>query len=227
MSKRVVYNPIFNHVQGKYSLKDEDGHATPITFKEMAASGRKTLQIGESRKRNLNQLPYSQKELDHQAKFKVAQANAIAALKDSTLKSAFADEFKAALTAGTTKATTLRGFAFTKYYTDPAYVPTPNPEGSGTTGSGSNPARQYTISVTSANTAQGTVSGGGTYSEGSRITVTATPKTGYAFDRWSDGSTQASRSIQVTQNLTLTATFKTATDSGGGSTSSGDEENYL
>ena len=223
MSKRVVYNPIFNHIQGKYSLKDEDGHATPITFKEMAASGHKTLQIGESRKRNLNQLPYSQKELDHQAKFKVAQANAIAALKDSALKSAFADEFKAALTAGTTKATTLRGFAFTKYYTDPAYVPTPNPEGSGT-GSGTNPARQYTISVTSANTAQGTVSGGGTYSEGSRITITATPKTGYAFDRWSDGSTQASRSIQVTQNLTLTATFKTATTSGDGS---GDEETYM
>ena len=226
MSKRVVYNPIFNHIQGKYSLKDEDGHATPITFKEMAASGHKTLQIGESRKRNLNQLPYSQKELDHQAKFKVAQANTIAALKDSTLKSAFSDEFKAALTAGTTTATTLRGFAFTKYYENPAYVPTP--DGNGTSsGSGTNPNRQYTISVTSANPAQGTVSGGGTYSEGSRVTITATPKSGYAFDRWSDGSTLATRSIQVSQNLTLTATFKTATSDGGGSTEGDGGDTFL
>lgn len=222
MSKRVVFNPIFQHIQGKYSLKDEDGHATPITFKEMSASGRKTLQIGESRKRNLNQLPYSQKELDHQAKFKVAQANTSAALKDPSLKSAFADEFKAALTAGTTTATTLRGFTFTKYYADPAYVPTPAPAGSGTTGSGTNPSRQYTISVTSANTDQGTVTGGGTYSEGSRITLTATPKQGYAFDKWSDGATTATRNITVSQNLTLTATFKTAT--GGGTGGNGDEE---
>lgn len=84
----------------------------------------------------------------------------------------------------------------------------------GTSGSGSEGTRQYTISVSSANTAQGTVTGGGTYSEGSRITITATPKSGYVFDKWSDGVTTASRSIQVSQNLTLTASFKTATSSG-------------
>ena len=211
MSKRVVFNPIIQHIQGKYSLKDEDGHATPITFKEMSASGRKTLQIGESRKRNLNQKPYSQKELAHQAKFKIAQAQTSAALKDPAQKSALADEFKAALKAGTTDATTLRGFAVTKFYDNPAYVPTPD-------GGGTTPNRQYTISATSANTAQGTVTGGGTYSEGSRVTLTATPKQGYAFDKWSDGVTTPSRNITVSQNLTLTATFKTAT------TGSGDEE---
>lgn len=72
------------------------------------------------------------------------------------------------------------------------------------------------------NAGQGTVTGGGTYSEGSRITITATPKSGYAFDKWSDGVTTASRSIQVSQNLTLTASFKTAT--GGGTGAGGDGE---
>lgn len=94
--------------------------------------------------------------------------------------------------------------------------------GSGTSGSGTNTNRQYTISVSSANTTQGTVTGGGTFSEGSRITLTATPKSGYAFDKWSDGVTTATRNIQVSQNLTLTATFKAATSDGGGGSTEGD-----
>lgn len=211
MSKRVVFNPIFQHIQGKFSLKDEDGCPTPVTFKEMTSSGHRVLQIGESRKRDLNQKPYSQKELAHQAKFKIAQAQTSAALKDPAQKAALADEFKAALKAGTTDATTLRGFAFTKFYDNAEYVPTPD-------SGGTNSTRQYTINATSANTEQGTVTGGGTFSEGSRVTLTATPKSGYAFDKWSDGVTTPSRNIQVTQNLTLTATFKTATSG------SGDEE---
>lgn len=218
MSKRVVFNPIFQHIQGKYTIKDEDGCPTPVTFKEMTSSGHRVLQIGESRKRNLDQKPYSANELAHQAKFKIAQAQTSAALKDPAQKAALADEFKAALKAGTTDATTLRGFAFTKFYDNAEYVPTPNPDNGGT-GNTPNPNRQYTISVSSANTAQGTVTGGGTYSEGSRVTVTATPKSGYAFDKWSDGVTTPSRNITVSQNLTLTATFKTATTGG-----SGDEE---
>ena len=94
------------------------------------------------------------------------------------------------------------------------------------TGGGTNNNRQYTISVSSANTTQGTVTGGGTFSEGSRVTITATPKSGYQFDKWSDGVTTASRYITVSNNLTLTASFKTAT--GGGTGGSGDEEeNYM
>lgn len=97
-----------------------------------------------------------------------------------------------------------------------------NSGGSGSSGSsGGSTSRQYTISATSANTAQGTVTGGGTFSEGSRITVTATPKAGFAFDKWSDGVTTASRNITVSQNLTLTATFKTAS---GGTGAGGDGE---
>ena len=102
---------------------------------------------------------------------------------------------------------------------------TPSGGGSTNTGGGST-NRQYTISVTSANTAQGTVTGGGTYAEGSRITVTATPKSGFAFDKWSDGSTTASRNITVSQNLSLTASFKAAEQSGGGNTSSGDDDDF-
>ena len=98
-----------------------------------------------------------------------------------------------------------------------------SPDGGGNTSGGGSSSRQYTISATSANTAQGTVTGGGTFSEGSRITLTATPKSGYVFDKWSDGVTTASRNITVSQNLTLTATFKTAS-SGGGTGGSGDEE---
>lgn len=70
--------------------------------------------------------------------------------------------------------------------------------------------RQYTITATSADTTRGTVTGGGTFSEGSRITLAATAKTGYTFDRWSDGVTTASRTVNVSQNLSLTATFRTA-----------------
>lgn len=98
---------------------------------------------------------------------------------------------------------------------DPDNEPT-DPNGSGSNGSnssnGSNDQNQnlngqYTISVISANTAQGTVSGGGTFTSGSRIQIVATPKSGYAFDKWSDGNTAATRQHTVSQNLNLTAQF--------------------
>lgn len=82
--------------------------------------------------------------------------------------------------------------------------------------------RQFTVTAVSADTAKGTVTGGGTFSEGSRITLTATPKGGYAFDRWSDGVTTATRTVVVSETKTLTATFKVATETGGE-----DEENYM
>ena len=105
---------------------------------------------------------------------------------------------------------------------------TPNGGGSngGQQSGGTNTNRQYTLSVTSANTNQGTVTGGGTYSEGSRVNVTATPKSGYQFDKWSDGNTSASRTINVTQNLSLTAQFKAVT-SGGGSNDDDDDPAFI
>ena len=84
--------------------------------------------------------------------------------------------------------------------------------------------RQYTLSVTSANTAQGTVTGGGTYSEGSRVNITATPKSGYQFDKWNDGNTSSTRTIQVSKNESFVAQFKATEQTGGDGTSTGDED---
>ena len=80
-----------------------------------------------------------------------------------------------------------------------------------------------TLTVRSANESQGSVSGGGTFDEGSTQTVQATPKTGFAFDKWSDGSTQNPRTVKLTSDLTLTASFKTATTGGGDQGSGGDQ----
>lgn len=57
-------------------------------------------------------------------------------------------------------------------------------------------------------TGGGTVTGGGTYEEGTSVTIKATPHEGYRFVSWSDGNTNASRSITVKANKTLTATFE-------------------
>ena len=89
---------------------------------------------------------------------------------------------------------------------------------------GGSTSRQYTLSVTSANTAQGTVTGGGTYSEGSRVNITATPKSGYQFDKWSDGNASSTRTIQVSKNESFVAQFKAAEQTGGDGTSTGDED---
>ncbi len=69
------------------------------------------------------------------------------------------------------------------------------------------PVVTYTITVTSADETQGTVSGGGTYNEGATATITAIPKSGYTFAQWSDGNADNPRAITVTSDLTLTATF--------------------
>ena len=89
----------------------------------------------------------------------------------------------------------------------------------GTTGQ----TKKRTLTVRSANESQGSVSGGGTFDEGSTQTVQATPKTGFAFDKWSDGSTQNPRTVKLTSDLTLTASFKTATTGGGDQGSGGDQ----
>lgn len=98
--------------------------------------------------------------------------------------------------------------------------------GGGTQGSGTdsgNTSRQYTLTVTSADTAQGTVSGGGTYSEGSRVNISATPKAGYQFDKWNDGNTSATRTVNVSKNESFVAQFK-VTDSTENPGGDGDED---
>ena len=103
-----------------------------------------------------------------------------------------------------------------------------NPGNPSNPGSPSNPGgttqpKKHTLTVRSANESQGSVSGGGTFDEDSTQTVQATPKTGFAFDKWSDGSTQNPRTVKLTSDLTLTASFKTATTGGGDQGSGGDQ----
>ena len=70
----------------------------------------------------------------------------------------------------------------------------------------------YTVTATADPTAGGTVTGGGSYSAGNTATVTATPKSGWHFTGWFDGSNKvssdASYSFTVTGNVTLTAKFE-------------------
>lgn len=66
----------------------------------------------------------------------------------------------------------------------------------------------YSIQVNSNNTTWGTVTGSGTYSEGTQVNIAATAKAGYRFVRWSDGNTQASRTITVTGIAKYTAYFE-------------------
>ena len=64
-----------------------------------------------------------------------------------------------------------------------------------------------TITTTSNNESYGTVEGGGSYSLGDQVTLTATPFTGYRFDHWQDGNTNNPRTITVTADATYVAYF--------------------
>ena len=61
---------------------------------------------------------------------------------------------------------------------------------------------QYTITLQGDNC---TLNGGGTYYEGTTVEISCVPNTGYYFVRWSDGNTNATRTITVTEDITLTA----------------------
>ncbi len=67
--------------------------------------------------------------------------------------------------------------------------------------------KMYTVAVSANNSSYGTVEGGGSVVHGSTATITATPKTGYKFVKWSNGSTNATETITVTSDLSLTAEF--------------------
>ena len=67
---------------------------------------------------------------------------------------------------------------------------------------------QYTITVLPNDPALGTVTGGGTYPQGSTIEISATPFENVAFRGWDDGNTDNPRSITITSNMTFTALFE-------------------
>lgn len=66
----------------------------------------------------------------------------------------------------------------------------------------------YTITVLSNDEEMGYVSGGGIYQYGEQATFSATAREGYHFTHWSDGSTEATRSISITGDATYTAYFE-------------------
>ena len=66
---------------------------------------------------------------------------------------------------------------------------------------------QYTISAPTNDENKGTVTGAGTYSYGTEVTLTATPKAGYKLLYWSDRSTENPRTITMNKNEALSAYF--------------------
>ena len=69
------------------------------------------------------------------------------------------------------------------------------------------PIVKYTITLSAGE--GGTVSTtGGEYEEGQTVSVTATPQGEYLFKDWSDGNTNATRTITISSNSTLTANFE-------------------
>lgn len=74
--------------------------------------------------------------------------------------------------------------------------------------------QQYAISVTVTPSAGGSVTGAGTYTHGSSVTLTATPNQGYRFVNWTESGSEVSREAKytftATANRTLTANFEPA-----------------
>ena len=69
---------------------------------------------------------------------------------------------------------------------------------------------EHTITVT-CDPQQGIVTGGGTYANGTQVTLTATANKGYEFAQWSNGVTDNPYLLTATADLTLEAQFVPAT----------------
>lgn len=63
------------------------------------------------------------------------------------------------------------------------------------------------VRLTASPLSGGEVVGDGTYYYGDTATVVAIPNIGYSFEKWSDGNTSDHRSVEVTENMDLTASF--------------------
>lgn len=65
----------------------------------------------------------------------------------------------------------------------------------------------YTVSTKATPENGGTITGGGSYANGSSATLKATANSGYKFVKWSDNVTTATRTVTVTSDVTYTAVF--------------------
>ena len=66
--------------------------------------------------------------------------------------------------------------------------------------------RQYTLSVSSGD--GGSVSGGGTFLQGTEVSLTATASVGYSFSSWSNGSTNNPLTVTLNANTSISANFE-------------------
>lgn len=78
----------------------------------------------------------------------------------------------------------------------------------------------YTVSVASESNAMGTVTGSGSYEEGSQVIITATPNEGLVFDAWYDGDTLVSTDSDYlfnmpSHNINFVARFEIASSDTG------------
>ena len=69
------------------------------------------------------------------------------------------------------------------------------------------PTGMYVVTASANNAIMGTVTGGGNYKEGTKVTLTATPNKGYIFVNWSTGETSDSLTLTVTEDITIIANF--------------------
>lgn len=70
------------------------------------------------------------------------------------------------------------------------------------------PTPKFTITLTSSDEEKGTVTGGGTYDKDTKITLVATPKSGYKFVKWNDENIENPRLIIVNTDMTFAAIFE-------------------
>ena len=72
------------------------------------------------------------------------------------------------------------------------------------------PEDVYVVTLLVNDPAMGTVTGAGQYAAGTTVTISATANDGFQFVNWSDGNAEATRSIVVNSDITLTANFASA-----------------
>ena len=72
----------------------------------------------------------------------------------------------------------------------------------------------HQVTVSANDPTMGSVVGSGTYEQGATATIAAIPAEGYRFVQWSDGNADNPRTLTVTKDISLTAEFASATESG-------------
>lgn len=68
--------------------------------------------------------------------------------------------------------------------------------------------KTFTLTITAGPGGTVNSSVNGEYENGAQVTIIATPNTDYSFLKWSDGNTNATRTITITEDITLRAEFK-------------------